>query len=529
MPDFTFSSPDGKSYTVSGPEGATAEQAFGMLQKQIGTPSVAADVAKSAGIGLAKGPINAAGLPGDIQSAASNDYNPFNYLTKKYKEANPERAAANEKNAARAGLGEGMTGETRLPTSADIQSKVEGVTGEFYKPQTRAGKVAEAVTSSVANPISYVGPGTAALKIGGAALSGAAGEGGRQAAEGTKYEIPAQIAGSLLGGVAGAKALGPASERAAVPTTGELRNAAISGGRHGGYDAATASGLELHPQGVANIASGIEQDLVNTHAHTGGQYGTAPKTLAVLDELQNPPAGATITAANLSTIRKNLGRIAGETNEGRPTPDAHAASVALEHLRNYTENIPASHVLAGDAPAYANAIREANANYAAMARSRTIDTKLTRAENNAAGGIHTSSDNQIKSQIRQILNNPKQQRGFSREELAAMDSLNRGTVASNSLRQVGRAGAGVVPMMAHALAAVGTGGASIGPSLAIGVPLYAARKIAERLTRGQANRLDEMIRSRSPEFQQRASRVPHTSNAPHIAAIARALATGAMR
>lgn len=524
MPDFTFSSPDGKSYTVSGPEGATAEQAFGMLQKQIGTPSVAADVAKSAGIGIAKGPINALGFPGDIQSTAGSDYNPFNYLTKKYKEANPERAAANEKNAAQAGLGEGMTGETRLPTSADIQSKVEGITGEFYKPQTRAGKIAEAVTSTVANPISYAGPGGAALKVGGAALSGAASEGGRQAAEGTKYEIPAQIAGSLLGGVAGAKTLGPAAERAAVPTIDELKAAATRG-----YDKATASGLELHPQGVANIASGIEQDLVNTHAHTGGQYGTAPKTLAVLDELQNPPAGATITAANLSTIRKNLGRIAGETNEGRPTPDAHAASVALEHLRGYTENIPASHVLAGDAPAYANAIREANANYAAMARSRTIDTKLTRAENNAAGGIHTSPDNQIKSQIRQILNNPKQQRGFSREELAAMDQLNRGTVASNSLRQVGRAGAGVVPMMAHALAAVGTGGASVGPSLAIGVPLYAVRKIAERLTRGQANRLDEMIRSRSPEFQQRASRVPHTSNAPHVAAIARALATGAMR
>ena len=35
MPDFTFNSPDGKSYTVSGPDGATKEQAFQILQQQI--------------------------------------------------------------------------------------------------------------------------------------------------------------------------------------------------------------------------------------------------------------------------------------------------------------------------------------------------------------------------------------------------------------------------------------------------------------------------------------------------------------
>lgn len=36
MPKFVFTSPEGKKYTVSGPEGATKEQAFEMLQRQIG-------------------------------------------------------------------------------------------------------------------------------------------------------------------------------------------------------------------------------------------------------------------------------------------------------------------------------------------------------------------------------------------------------------------------------------------------------------------------------------------------------------
>lgn len=37
MPNFTFTSPDGKQYTVTGPDGATADQAFQILQKQLGT------------------------------------------------------------------------------------------------------------------------------------------------------------------------------------------------------------------------------------------------------------------------------------------------------------------------------------------------------------------------------------------------------------------------------------------------------------------------------------------------------------
>ena len=40
MPSFTFTSPEGKSYTVEGPEGATQEQAWGILQQQLQTSAL---------------------------------------------------------------------------------------------------------------------------------------------------------------------------------------------------------------------------------------------------------------------------------------------------------------------------------------------------------------------------------------------------------------------------------------------------------------------------------------------------------
>lgn len=49
MPTFEFTSPEGKTYTVQGPDGATQEQAFQILQSQLGTaPKKESNLAKSA-------------------------------------------------------------------------------------------------------------------------------------------------------------------------------------------------------------------------------------------------------------------------------------------------------------------------------------------------------------------------------------------------------------------------------------------------------------------------------------------------
>lgn len=56
MPTFEFTSPEGKSYEITGPEGATKEQAFGILQKQIGAGAPAAPAKpKELGLGEAAG------------------------------------------------------------------------------------------------------------------------------------------------------------------------------------------------------------------------------------------------------------------------------------------------------------------------------------------------------------------------------------------------------------------------------------------------------------------------------------------
>lgn len=402
-----------------------------------------------------------------------------------------------------------------------VMQTIEDRTGPMYQPQGRSGRFGAAVGEMLGSPLSYVGPGSLPLKVGGAILGGLGSEAGGQALEGTKYEGAGRIAGGLAGGVAAGKTLGPSTVKAAIPTVEELKAAATKG-----YDAARNSGVVVDPKAFSAVASGIEQEL------SGPSHGFSPeiagKTFGVLSKLQSPPAGAVVTASNLDILRQNLGHIASETTLStgglpKPTRDAAAAAIAADRLKSYMANLPQDHLMAGDAADYVRNINQANGDYAAAMRAGDVGARLSRAENAANRQQAGSIDTQIKAKLAPILDNPQRQRGLTQEEIAQIQKIHDGTFTSNTLRQAGRFGSGVVPMMAHAVTAVGTGGASLPAQLAVGVPLYTAKKLAEMLTKRQANKLDDMLRMRSPEYNSRLQGIPPSDSSPQAAALARAL------
>jgi hypothetical protein len=403
------------------------------------------------------------------------------------------------------------------------QTFEDKITGPLHKPETPGGHVGAAVGGGLANPINYFGPGKMALKVGGAVLSSAGSEAAGQAAEGTGFETPARLAGGLAGGVAAAKALGPTAPKAANPTYRELKGEADRL-----YMDARNSGVEFDPKGVSTFATRAEQELSGAnHGFTGGLDGDAPKTFAILGRLQNPPPGATITASNVDALRKNIGRLARETKDHKPTPDAAAASILLSRLNGYLEAPPSGHVVAGDPQRYVRATKEANANYAAGQRLRDWQTRLDNAELDASGQIAGSLENRQKIASRQILKSPKASRGMDDAEKSQLELINSGGPVSNTLRNLGRGGAGVVPIAAHLAAAVpaaaATGGASVLPQAALAAVLFGARKGSEAITNSRVKKLAEMLGQRSPLYEQRKASLPPADTMSGKAAIARAL------
>jgi hypothetical protein len=483
----------------------------------------AEDMAKAGGSGLLRGAANFVGTGGDISQAMQQGMAPGGIA---------EQATGGTRQEAVNAMPSWMRRfhEPNKPvvgTSKDVQGAIDAAAGApvtQYKGQTLPGQLTGGAGEALGNPISYMGPGGAALKIGGAALSGAGGEAGRQATKGTKYEPYGGIAGALLGGAVAGKALGPATPRAAIPKAEELRAAADAG-----YDAARASGLMVDPRGVAQWAANAQQQLY-AKSYSAGKNGTAPQTFAVLDDLQRAPAGAVGAGpANLDAIRKKLRSISEQVQPTaggafKYTEDAGAAQKALRHFNGFTENIPQRHIMAGDAASYVRNTKQANSDYAAYSRLRDYDARLTKAERATDRQIAGSLDAQIRQKAGQIIDRGTP--GMNAAERAQLSKIERGGPVSNTFRQLGRAGAGVVPLGMQAVTAAATGGTLLPWQIALQAGLYGARKGSEAVTKSRAKKLGEMLAKRSPEYEKRVAGLPPPpGKEANIAALVRAMMT----
>lgn len=97
-----------------------------------------------------------------------------------------------------------------IPDQPSMRGAIEkNVTGELPLPQGTPGKFGAAIGETLGNPASYLGPGGLLAKIGMGAASAVGSEAAGELAEGTPYETPMRIAGSLIGGPLAARAVKP--------------------------------------------------------------------------------------------------------------------------------------------------------------------------------------------------------------------------------------------------------------------------------------------------------------------------------
>jgi len=398
-----------------------------------------------------------------------------------------------------------------VPSGPETTSILEkNITGELPKPQGMAGRFGGALATALTDPTAYVGPGSAALKLGGAALSGLGGQAGEETG------IPgAQFAGSLAGGIAAAKTLGPRQATAAIPTAPELKAAAKAG-----YKDAAESGLQIAPSGLHQVAENAKQELLREG------FDPDSKVFKLIGDAQRIPSRSDefVSSQTFDIFNKRLARISRETQMGgsgpEPTADAAAAATALRHFREYGQNIPERDVLAGSAQAYKDALGTANQNYGAYKRVQGLDTRINKSENAADRQVAGSIANQIRQKVGGMLDKPAALRGLTDAEKAQLDLINNGGVVGSVLRQAGRGGAPhVIPIMGQMAAAHASGGASL--------PLWAgmvgARLADNALTKARAQTLADMLAKRSPLYQSRESALPTTNTQPNQAQLLRSL------
>ena len=266
-----------------------------------------------------------------------------------------------------------------------------------------------------------------------------------------------------------------------------LKSAATSA-----YTQAKNLPVEIKPSALGDFNVGLQSAL----NEDGFNKVIAPKTFQTLDMPSNAPAGATVTPNNLRTIQRTLGVIKNGTD---PT-ESLVAGNSLDHFNNFLENIQASDLAKGspeDAAQFSALVKDANGNYRAYKQSQAFDQRGNVASNNtAASHSGMNLENNLRTQVRQILNKPALQRGYDQPTLDAMQDFNNGSRSANAVRMLGNllGGGGGWGMLAS-----GTIGHLMGlPPEALPAMGIAFKQMGNNRAASQYGQIAQMIRNNSP-------------------------------
>lgn len=499
MATFDITGPDGKSYEI---QGENAQGALAALQKHLGAAtekpkeevSVAGDVAKSASIGAVKGGIGLVGAGGDLRSLAAAGVDKVGEMFG----FNPESV----KNAASKVIGMTPAGILNVaPTSHDIQSKIEGVTGEFYKPKTTAGEYAQ--TAGEFLPAAFGGEGSLAVRAGRVLLPATGSETAGQLAKGSDAEPYARMAGALLSPVAGAAArrvitpLPATAERTALAnalrgegvelTAGQatgnkplqwaesvLGDIPGSGGaasrvqtnqgeqftaaalRRAGEDAPRAT-PEVIDNAFNRIGSNFDRLAANNTLHMDPQFVTDLVDTAKQYHAMVPPAMRSPIVEDLvrdigTTQAKNNGKISGEAYQTLASRLSRAVrgsadpqlKEALGGIKNSLDDAMERSIQAHN-PNDAGAWREARTEYRNLI---TLEKASTAAGSNAAEGLISPSS------LRNATINTQGRRNYARGD---GDFAELARAGEATMKPLPNSGTAPRQYMQHLITALGTG------------------------------------------------------------------------
>lgn len=496
MPTFDFTSPEGKTYSVDGPDGATSAQAFQILQQHLGTPEqpsvgMGEDAAKGLGSGLASATIGTLGGIGDLRGMASRGVDALG--AKLGVDLSPAKS-----------IGSFIAPSiAAAPTSEDIRSTVTNpIVSPDYQPQTGLGSALKTTGEFLPGMVDPELAGPAAFKAAAklfasrVAAPAIASEGAGALTKGTPLEPYARVGGALLGGYGGSKVTDAMAEanavRTATPSLADTKTAATNA-----YDRLT-SGNAASPIPQAELDT-LAGDIRTKLNNTGVRPSNAKGIHDALDELQNPATKGVPDVQDLVAARESI-----KNQLGSPDASKKGAFIALPKIEAAIERL---------SPGTMADLKEADKNYGAFKAAETLDKKVASADLRAStvdSGMNVG--NKIRQKVASLLESGDA-KYLSAETKADLEKIARGTASQNIIRKIDRVlgGGGGLGMLAGGIGAGyeadGWQGALLGAAAAHGL-----RSTFNRSVISQSQKVAEAIRRRSPLGQQNPALLPPKTN-----------------
>lgn len=382
-----------------------------------------------------------------------------------------------------------------------------------------AAEVAGAIPTGTLAGGQLVGRGAT---LGARALIGAGVGAAQGAAYGAGSADENRLGGAAIGGIAGGVIGGAApyvgsaiQNRMRSVAQNQVTNAAIKGAPAADdlKSAASAMFQQVDNSGVSvdpnYFATQVHQMAVNATGDMIDRELDAPvwRVYQIMADRVKAAsdAGRGLTLGEIHNMRQIAQDVAVGAGKGRT---AVFANKIVDQLDNMMGNLKPGQLVGGQGADKGRVLLEGISTWSRARKVGLIEEAIYKAQNQASG-----LENGLRTQFRQLLQNPKSRRLFSQAEIDAIQQVVQGTTLANITKLVGKFGFGSGNASNMLGGTIGFGAGSLSPLGPIGGMLAAggatlARKGSEALTSRAAGR---------------AAQVVATPNIPSLPAVSRAV------
>lgn len=466
MPTYVVTSPDGKEFEITAPEGATQEQVLAYAQQNFKAAepaqrSLGSDILRQVGLTGRAAVTGALSLPA---MAADPLANLVNMAAGKTVMTPPSQGIQNLMTAA--GVPAPETGLERA-----VQTGASAMAG--IAPQAALAKVVPALAPLGQNLLQQ----TAAAGAGGTAAQ-AASDAVQEATDNPLASIVAGLAAGTVAGSLGAKAATSLSQqRQPLVTLDEIKKRAQQS-----YSTMENLGVQVKPKSILDTFDNIESKLVKENFNP--KLDTHKPVAQVLEQIRTMVGQQRVPFTRLEQMRSALVDL---KNSKEPATRKYAGQAVAE-LDNYISNLGAKDIIAGKANVgeAVKAVQTARNDWRNLSRATVIEDALNVAEAKALDP-KASEGELIRRQLINLASNKDKMRVFTERERNAIKSVASGPVADPLLSLLARFN----PERSQLVTAGTAFAAGTNPALAIGVSGtgFAADKLQGMLRQRAANRL----------------------------------------
>jgi len=241
------------------------------------------------------------------------------------------------------------------------------------------------------------------------------------------------------------------------------------------------------PKATSNSLKSRIESMV---AKEGIDPDITPKSFAAMRRLSTDLESAR-KLGDIDNLRKVAQNAAGDVLN---KADSRIGAMIVDEIDTFLDSVGSKALRGNGAKAATRKFKAARELWGRARRSELLNEAMTKAGDQATG-----LENGLRVQFRAILNNKKKARFFKPDEINAMKQVVQGTRSANVAKLIGRFGfsEGQAMNQLGAVVGAGAGGAMFGGPGAMAVPLIGqvSKKLAQRLTRGNAEFADAVVRA----------------------------------